>query len=85
MSPDGAREATKLLSGESGGAVEGQCHLLIFLGDFVADISATQGACNGCQGFTVACTHLIAQQSTDNCAHTNSNRTILSSRCRGRV
>ena len=61
------------------------CRLLIFLGDFVTDVAATHGAGYGCQGFTIATTHLIAQQSTDHCAHANSNWTILSNRCRGRL
>lgn len=55
--------------------------LLIFLGDFVAKISATHSTSDRCQGLAVASTHLIAKQSANNCTHTNPNRTILSNRC----
>jgi hypothetical protein len=37
------------------------------------------------QGFAIAATHLIAQQSSDDRPHTNSNRTILSNWCYGWV
>ena len=52
--------------------------LLIFLGDFVAEVATTDGTGNGGQGFAVAATHLIAQQSADNCAHADTNWTVLS-------
>ena len=59
--------------------------LLVSLGDFVTDVATTHGAGNGGEGFTVAATHLIAQQATDNCAHANANGAVLSHwRCRRR-
>ena len=56
--------------------------LLIFLGDFIAEVAATNGAGNGCQGFAIAATHLITQQPTDNSTHANADWTVLSHRCR---
>ena len=61
------------------------CHSLILFGDFVADVSTTNCASNSCQCFTFAATHLIAQQSTNYCAHTYSNGTVLSNRWRSRL
>ena len=62
--------------------------LLIFLGDFVADVAATYGAGNGCQGFAVAATDLIAQQPTNHSTHPNAKWAVLSyrsRRCRRRL
>lgn len=57
-------------------------HLLISLGDFVAEVSTSHSAGDSGQGLAVAATHLTAQQSAEHCAHANSERAILRNRCR---
>ncbi|MEY4736150.1 MAG: hypothetical protein RL302_469 [Pseudomonadota bacterium] len=53
---------------------------LIFLGNFVADISTANGTRNRGQCFTVTGTELVTNHATNQSTHTNSNRTILSHR-----
>ena len=55
--------------------------LWISLGDFIANISATDSAGNGCQCLAVAATYLIAQQSSDHRADADADRAIVCNRC----
>jgi hypothetical protein len=58
--------------------------LLISLGDFIANIPAAHRAGDGCQRLAIASAYLVAQQSADDCADTDTDGTIVGN-SRGRL
>ena len=56
-------------------------YLLIFLGNFIANIATANSPRKSCQSASFTATDLAPQQSADNCAYTDAEWTVLCNRC----